>query len=273
LQDITSDVAVVNDVSYSYNNHPSSFVLDNISFTVTEGDLLGIIGPNGAGKSTLFKCMLGLIEDYRGQITIFGNNIRKNKKVLQRVGYIPQIRSIEQNFPATVQEIVSLGITGKKTSSKRNKDKITSALEIVGLSEHKNKRIGELSGGQQQRILIAKSLVNDPKLLILDEPTTSIDKDTQDKFYSLIKKINLEKKISIIWASHDLDAVHKLAKKVACINSKMFFHGDTPEFFENKELLKLYSESAMQAHMRVHFDKKNNGNNGNDSDGLTYHRI
>jgi zinc transport system ATP-binding protein len=130
-----------------------------------------------------------------------------------------------------------------------------SALEIVGLSEHKNKRIGELSGGQQQRILIAKSLVNDPKLLILDEPTTSIDKDTQDKFYSLIKKLNLEKKISIIWASHDLDdldAVHKLANKVACINSKMFFHGDTPEFFENKELLKLYSESAMQAHMSSH---------------------
>jgi zinc transport system ATP-binding protein len=251
----------------------SPYNIDRISFTVNKGDLLGIIDPNGAGKSTLFKCMLGLIEDYRGQITIFGNNIRKNKKVLQRVGYIPQIRSIEQNFPATVQEIVSLGITGKKTSSKRNKEKIMSALEIVGLSEHKNKRIGELSGGQQQRILIAKSLVNDPKLLILDEPTTSIDKDTQDKFYSLIKKLNLEKKISIIWASHDLDAVHKLAKKVACINSKMFFHGDTPEFFENKELLKLYSESAMQAHMRVHFDKKNNGNNGIDSEGLTYHRI
>jgi zinc transport system ATP-binding protein len=181
--------------------------------------------------------MLGLIEDYRGQISIFDNGIRKNKKVLQKVGYIPKIRSIEQNFPATVQEIVSLGITGKKTSSTINKQKILSAVEIAGLAEHKNERIGELSGRQQQKVIIAKSLVNDPKLLILDEPTTSIDKDTHDKFYSLIKKLNLEKKISIIWASHDLDdldAVHKLANKVACINSKMFFHGYTPEFFESK---------------------------------------
>jgi len=113
LQDITSDVAVVNDVSYSYNNHPSSFVLDNISFTVTEGDLLGIIGPNGAGKSTLFKCMLGLIEDYRGQISIFGNNIRKNKKVLQRVGYIPQIRSIEQNERSSSQKEISPSLSSR----------------------------------------------------------------------------------------------------------------------------------------------------------------
>ena len=104
----------------------------------------------------------------------------------------------------------------------------------MDLSEHKNERIGELSGGQQQRVLIAKSLVNDPKLLILDEPTTSIDQATQDKFYSLIKKINLEKKISIIWASHDLDAVHKLANKVACINRKMFFHGDTCGFSKTR---------------------------------------
>ena len=144
---MASAVTVVNDVAYSYNNAPSSLVLDSISFTVNEGDLLGIIGPNGAGKSTLFKCMLGLIGDYRGQITIFDHNIRKNKNVLQKVGYIPQIRSIEQNFPATVQEIVSLGITGKKTST-RNKEKIISAIDIVDLSEHKNERIGELSGGQ-----------------------------------------------------------------------------------------------------------------------------
>jgi zinc transport system ATP-binding protein len=277
VREMASAVTVVNDVAYSYNNTLPSLVLDSISFTVNEGDLLGIIGPNGAGKSTLFKCMLGLIGDYRGQITIFDHNIRKNKNVLQKVGYIPQIRSIEQNFPATVQEIVSLGITGKKTST-RNKEKIISAIEIVDLSEHKNERIGELSGGQQQRVLIAKSLVNDPKLLILDEPTTSIDQVTQDKFYSLIKRLNLEKKISIIWASHDLDAVHRLANKVACINRKMFFHGDTCGFFENEELLKMYSESTMQAHMRVHFNKKNNvkNNNSNDSngsEGSTYHGI
>jgi ABC-type Mn2+/Zn2+ transport system ATPase subunit len=109
MQDVI--VVSVKNVTYTYNNATwapfSSSTIYNISFTVTEGDLLGIIGPNGAGKSTLFKCMLGLIEDYRGQITIFGNNLQKNKKVLQRVGYIPQTRSIEQNFPATMLNIVS----------------------------------------------------------------------------------------------------------------------------------------------------------------------
>lgn len=255
-------VVVVNNVAYTYN--ASFLVLNNISFTVDEGDLLGIIGPNGAGKSTLFKCMLGIVENYKGQITIFGENIRKNIKVLQGIGYIPQQRSIEQTFPATVEEIVSLGITRKKTDSySKNKEKIISAIKTVDLSPQKNKRIGELSGGQQQRVLIAKSLVNDPKLLILDEPTTSVDQETQNKFYGLIKKINKEKKISIIWASHDLDAVSKLANKVACINRSMFFHGDTHEFFENEKLLKIYSESSMQAHMQVHLNKDDFNNNSN----------
>jgi zinc transport system ATP-binding protein len=102
--------------------------------------------------------------------------------------------------------------------------------------------------------------------LILDEPTTSIDQDTQDKFYALLKKLNQKNKISIIWASHDLDAVNKLANKVACINRSMFFHGDAHEFFENDELLKTYSESAMQAHMHLHLGKEDRkGDNSNNS--------
>jgi zinc transport system ATP-binding protein len=261
LQDLAAiKVAVVKNLTYTYSSH--LVVLDNISFVVNEGDLLGIVGPNGAGKTTLFSCMLGLFEDYRGEISIFDQDIRKNKKVLRQVGYIPQKNSIDQNFPATVQEIVSLGIIGKKNSH----DKIISAIETVDLSGQIDKRIGELSGGQQQKVLIAKALVNDPKLLILDEPTTSIDQDTQDKFYALLKKLNQKNKISIIWASHDLDAVSKLANKVACINRSMFFHGDAHEFFENDELLKTYSESAMQAHMHLHLRKEDRkGDNSNSS--------
>ncbi|HEY6884286.1 MAG TPA: metal ABC transporter ATP-binding protein [Nitrososphaeraceae archaeon] len=274
MQHVASPIATIKDVTYSYNSNPSYFVLDSISFTVNEGDLLGIIGPNGAGKSTLFRCMLGLIQDYTGSITLFDYDVRKNKNILQKVGYISQTRSIEQNFPATVEEVVSLGIIGKRNggSPSKNKDKISSAIEIVDLTEYKDKRIGELSGGQQQRVLIAKSIVNDPLLLILDEPTTSVDQQTQDKFYALIQKLNHDKKISIIWASHDLNAVHKLANKVACINRNMFFHGDTPEFFENQELLKMYSESAMQAHMQFHFSAKHN-NNINSRESLNHHDI
>jgi zinc transport system ATP-binding protein len=234
-------------LSYAYSG---DLVLDNISFTIDEGDILGIIGPNGAGKTTLFSCMLGLLDDYTGTIKILGEDIKKkNSKVFKSIGYIQQKKTIEQNFPATVEEIVSLGIT---IMDKTSKEKIDLALETVGLSAQKDRRVGELSGGQQQRVLIAKAMVNNPKLLILDEPVTGIDLEMQNKFYSLLKKLNQENKITIIWASHDLDAVNRFATSVACINRSMFFHGKTYEFFENPDLLKAYSESSMQAHMHLH---------------------
>jgi zinc transport system ATP-binding protein len=238
-------VVNIDNVSYGFN---SALVLENISFTVDKGDFVGIIGPNGAGKTTLFRSMLGLLEDYQGRITFFGKDIRKNRNILQKIGYIPQKNSTDQGFPATVEEIVSLGITGRRPS----KNKINHAIETVGLFDQKTKRIGELSGGQQQRVLIAKALANEPELLILDEPVTGIDLKTQNKFYVLLKKLNEENKITIIWASHDLDAVKKLANKIACVNRRIFFHGDATIFFENNELLKSYSESTMQAHMQLH---------------------
>jgi zinc transport system ATP-binding protein len=234
-------------LSYAYSGN---LVLDNISFTIDEGDILGIIGPNGAGKTTLFSCMLGLLDDYTGTIKILGEDIKKkNSKVFKSIGYIQQKKTIEQNFPATVEEIVSLGIT---IMDKTSKEKIALALETVGLSAQKDRRVGEMSGGQQQRVLIAKAMVNNPKLLILDEPVTGIDLEMQNKFYSLLEKLNQENKITIIWASHDLDAVNRFATSVACINRSMFFHGKTYEFFENPDLLKAYSESSMQAHMHLH---------------------
>lgn len=238
-------VVNIDNVSYRFN---SALVLENISFTVDKGDFVGIIGPNGAGKTTLFRSMLGLLEDYQGRITFFGKDIRKNRNILQKIGYIPQKNSTDQGFPATVEEIVSLGITSRRPS----KNKINHAIETVGLFDQKTKRIGELSGGQQQRVLIAKALANEPELLILDEPVTGIDLKTQNKFYVLLKKLNEENKITIIWASHDLDAVKKLANKIACVNRRIFFHGDATIFFENNELLKAYSESTMQAHMQLH---------------------
>ncbi len=267
MQEVKEEEVIVSikNVSYNYgHSSSSSFALDNISFNVNAGDIIGIIGPNGAGKSTLFRCMLGLIDDYRGDITIFGVNIKKSKKPLQRIGYIPQQRLIDQSFPATVQEIVSLGIDGRNMH--RSKEELISTIRFVDLEDLKDRRIGELSGGQQQRVLIAKALINDAKLLILDEPTTSVDVETQNKFYSLLKKLNQKNQVTIIWSSHDLDAINKVANKLVCINRTMFFHGDTHEFFASSELLKMYSESIMQAHMRMHSDQKLNPNVGNSID-------
>jgi zinc transport system ATP-binding protein len=242
------EVVRIDKLSHSYETVLS---LDNVSFTVDQGDFLGMIGPNGAGKTTLVQCMVGLINDYQGQVKIFGQDIRKSKKLLQKIGYVPQRKFIDEGFPVTVKEIVSLGAIGKKPLSR-----IEAAIKTVGLLEEKNSRIGNLSAGQQQRVIIAKALVNDPLLLILDEPTTGIDVETQNKFYALLTDLNRERKITIVWSSHDMNAVEKFANKVACIDKKMFFHGDAIDFFGNQNLRDSYIESAMQSHMNFHFGNR-----------------
>ena len=234
----------VQSVSYKYN---SESVLENVSFDIEEGDFLGIIGPNGAGKTTLFHCMLGLLNSYSGRITILNQDIKKYKKIFKKIGYIPQKKSIDQKFPLTVEELVSLSLP-RNTS----KNIVLEILKQVRLFTMKDKIIGQLSGGQQQRVLIAKALVNNPIILILDEPTNELDPKSQNDFYSLLKELNEKNKITIIWSSHDMDAVNKYANKVSCINKRMFFHGDKREFFSSEDHLKNYSESTMQIHMHSH---------------------
>ncbi|MGE5683803.1 MAG: metal ABC transporter ATP-binding protein [Nitrososphaerota archaeon] len=253
----------VDNLSYYYDSFPA---LDHISFSVEKGDFLGIIGPNGAGKTTLFQCILGIMSNFSGKINLFGSNVKQNKKILQRIGYVPQKKSVEQTFPATVSEIVSLGVIGKDIK----KESIESAIEFVELGSYRNKRIGELSEGQQQRVIIAKALVKQPELLILDEPTTGIDSVAQNKFYDLLTRLNKDRGITIVWSSHDMNAVEKLASKVACIDRKLFFHGESGDFFGNQERMKSYVEFAMQSHMNLHFgngknrsDKRKNENDGN----------
>jgi zinc transport system ATP-binding protein len=227
--------------------YPGVRALDDVSFTVNEGDFLGIIGPNGAGKSTLFASMLGLNTKYNGAIKFFGTDIKKSKDYLKQIGYVPQKPVFEKNFPATVIDVVKMGL--RKGYGEKNIDQI---LQQLWIHELGNRRIGELSGGQQQRVFIAKALVNKPKLLILDEPVTGIDQQSIELFYSILKELNSTQKITIIWSSHDLDAVNKLANHVACLNRTLFFHGESDEFFENDELVKQYSEAAMQEHMHHH---------------------
>ncbi len=227
--------------------YPDVKALDDVSFTVNRGDFLGIIGPNGAGKSTLFASMLGLHTKYKGTIKFFGQDIRKSKDYLQEIGYVPQKPIFEKNFPATVNDVVRMGL--RKESDANKIDEILQQLWIHELSE---KWIGELSGGQQQRVFIAKALVNNPKLLILDEPVTGIDQQSIELFYSILRELNSKQKITIIWSSHDLDAVNRLANHVACLNRTLFFHGESDEFFENDELVKQYSEASMQEHMHHH---------------------
>jgi len=222
--------------------------LDNVSFSVNDNDFLGIIGPNGAGKTTLFACMLGILNNYKGEINFFGQDVKKSRKYLKEIGYVPQKPIFEKNFPATVKEIVRLGI---KNGSDKQVDDV---LQQVWIHELSHRRIGELSGGQLQRVFIAKALIGNPKILILDEPVTGIDSQSKELFYSILRDLHKNQKITIIWSSHDLDAVNKLANKVACLNRTLFFHGISHEFFDNEKLLKQYSETSMQQHMHDHIE-------------------
>ena len=229
--------------------YPGVKALDNVSFSVEQNDFLGIIGPNGAGKSTLFSCMLGLNNKYDGTISFFGKNILESKKYLKDIGYVPQKPIFEKNFPATVREVVRMGLR-KKFDEKR----VDKVLQDVWIHELSHKRIGELSIGQQQRVFIAKALVGDPKILILDEPVTGIDIQSTELFYGILLDLNKKQNITIIWASHDLDAVNRLANKVACLDRILFFHGVSDKFFSNEELVKKYAEASMQKHMHQHVE-------------------
>jgi len=216
--------------------------LDDISFGIAKGDFLGIIGPNGAGKSTLFRCMLGLHTQYDGTIKFFDQDIRDSRKYLSHVGFVPQKPVVDRNFPATIREVLSM------SQNSSDSEKIDEALQKVWMHELADRRIGDLSVGQQQRVFIAKALVNSPKILVFDEPITGIE----DLFFQILGELNTKEKISIIWSSHDLDAVERLANKVACLNRTLFFHGVSEEFFSDDEMLKKYSETSMQMHMHHH---------------------
>lgn len=245
--DVSEPLITLKNVSLKNN---SDVILDDITFEINRGDFLGIIGPNGAGKTTLFKCMLGLNKNFTGTIQILGKDIRSQAKhIYKHIGYIPQSNSFDPRFPATVREIIQLGSFGGK---KTDKTKVNELTDLTGINEFLDKRIGDLSGGQQQRVMIAKALVHDPDILILDEPATAIDAAILKLFYNLLTKLNHERNITIIWSSHDLDAVNMLSNKVACLHRRLFFHGVSEEFFTNESNLKTFIESSMHIHIKSH---------------------
>jgi len=246
INNLGVDFSMIVDIKKLSVDYSGIKALDDISFGIAKGDFLGIIGPNGAGKSTLFRCMLGLHTQYDGTIKFFDQDIRDSRKYLSQVGFVPQKPVVDRNFPATIREVLSM------SQNSNDPKKVDEALQKVWMHELADRRIGDLSVGQQQRVFIAKALVNSPKILVLDEPVTGIDQYNQDLFFQILGELNTKEKISIIWASHDLDAVERLASKVACLNKTLFFHGISEDFFSDDEMLKKYSETSMQMHMHHH---------------------
>lgn len=207
----------ISDISFSYGNSP---ILDHASLHVSEGHFAALIGSHGAGKSTLMKLMLGemrLGKD-NGSIQLMGQDIHQFKD-WKKISYVPQNGMVSyRDFPASVEEIVMANLYSQigrfRFPGKKEKEQVYNALCQVGMEDYQNRLIGRLSGGQQQRVLLARSLVNHPQLLLLDEPTAGIDEQNTNEFYQLLQRLNQKRDMTILMVTHDLQSLRDLADDV-----------------------------------------------------------
>jgi len=213
-------VITLEKVSFSYNDLPA---LEDVTLTVHERDFISIVGPNAGGKTTLLKLILGLLKPSSGTIRVFG---QPPGKVRSRIGYMPQHASLDPLFPVSVLDVVLMGRlgNGKDLGFYRRADKeaAADALRNVELYEIRNCSFSDLSGGQRQRVLIARALVSDPELLLLDEPTANVDAVVETELYEILNKLN--EKMTVALVTHDLGFVSRYVKSVACVNRRVVVH-------------------------------------------------
>ena len=248
---MTKSLIELKNVSFQYEH---TKVLHNISFSVSEGDFLALLGPNGSGKSTLLKLILGIEKPLTGEVNLFG--VSTNSFVNREwIGYVSQkSNAFNSSFPATVEEVVKSGLTKKvglfKRMPKNSKELVIEALKSVGMEDYLSRNIGQLSGGQQQRVFIARALIAEPKLLILDEPTVGIDHENVQSFYDMLVRLNEEQKKTIILVTHDVDTVSNRISHVACLNQTIHFHGYKKDFdaISNEQLNDWYGHSVRKIH-------------------------
>jgi len=219
-----SKILDIKSLSVGYEDNP--YVLKDVNLSVFNNDFLGIIGPNGGGKTTLLKTILGLVKPTSGTISFFENNTKTDKI---NIGYLPQINQIDKKFPISVQDVILSGLTIKSgffsRYSKEQKEKVKMVATQMGLEKHISKPIGALSGGQLQRTLLGRAIIDEPSLLVLDEPNSYVDKRFESDFYKILEDIN--KNTAIILVSHDVGTVISLVKNIACVNEGLHYHAGT----------------------------------------------
>ncbi len=217
---MAAPIVELRDVSYAYNG---DVAIEEVNLDIRHGDFVAMIGPNGGGKTTLLKIMLGLITPDSGTVRVNGDPARKASAC---IGYVPQNVDINRNFPISVMDVVLMGkLDSRRRWARKSADsrrEAMAALERLGMASAADKKIGNLSGGQRQRVFIARALVTDPKLLLLDEPTAGIDTKGQAEFYKLLKDLNSE--VTIVVVSHDLLVISRYVKSVACMNRRLHYH-------------------------------------------------
>ncbi len=197
-------------------------VLEDITLSIYENDRLAVIGPNGGGKTTLLRLMLGLLKPASGTVRLFDDDPVKKRNA---VGYLPQQKVFDFSFPISVYEAVLMGrYKGMgKSYSRQDSEAAVEALETVGMEDYQDRHISSLSGGQIQRVLIARSIVDKPKILLLDEPLAGVDSKAQLSFYRLILKLN--RTMAIVFVTHDISVISEYFDTVLCLNRKLFYHG------------------------------------------------
>jgi zinc transport system ATP-binding protein len=217
---MSEPVVEISNVSFAYNGRP---ILIQVNLEIQAKDFMAMIGPNGGGKSTLIKLMLGLLKPSSGTIRVLN---RPPERASHHIGYVPQNTHINPDFPVSVLDVVLMGQLqpGNRRIRQSRQDRVVAheALDKMGMGAHCQRRIGELSGGQRQRVFIARALVCDPDILLLDEPTAHIDTKGQTDLYDLLKTLNQE--MTIVVVSHDLLLLSPYVKSVACVNGRLHYH-------------------------------------------------
>ena len=238
------NVITVKNISVRYR---SVEVVSDVSFDVNSGDYLGIVGPNGSGKTTLIRAIFGLLNPSKGSVSIFGKEL-SNFRDWGQIGYLPQkIASFDSHFPASVKEIVAMGLlAGKKFPkhiSAADEPAIDRILEFFDITKIKDKLSGELSGGQQQRVLLARAMVANPQILVLDEPSTALDPEAREKFTEVLQQLN-KAGVTILLVTHDIMNIGKYATKLLYLDRKLIFHGTFQDFCGSEEVTKYFGGIA-----------------------------
>lgn len=202
-------------------SYGGDLVLEDVDFSVQENDFIGVIGPNGGGKTTLLKVILGLLKPVAGTLT-FNSDLLNSTSI----GYLPQISTGDLNYPVTVMDIVLSGLMIRKKMISRmtseDKQKAISVIDELGIKEFARSSLSELSGGQLQRVFLARAIIGNPRMLLLDEPGNFVDSTFENDFYEKLKELN--SRMAILMVSHDVGTISQHIKSYACVNRKLHYH-------------------------------------------------
>ena len=248
-----SPVFEVSHLSFRANEQS---ILKEISLSILPGDYCAIIGPNGGGKTTLIRLLLGLEQPTSGQIRLFGQPLKKFKR-WSKVGYVPQrAAGLDQNFPATVLEVVKMGRIATQglfaKATQEDREAIEEAMIKMDVIDIQEKLVGELSGGQRQRVMIARALASKPEVLILDEPNTGVDVVSQKRFYKLLKELNRDEKMTIIFITHDIGVIADDIGRLFTVNQTLLTCNNPKEAISCDDMSALYGIDAHLIHNHHH---------------------